>query len=155
MASKPSGSPKPPTAGRRKRAVPGITREDSDDELGQDDLPWEWIYESHATEREDGTPSERKRRKLNSNKIVGARMGTFECHIGDTVMLKAEGSNEAWVAIICDFLEDDGEGNKAANFMWFSSEREIRNRQRKRTDFYWVSRCLAHDAMLLLMEYQE
>lgn len=54
-------------------------------------------------------------------------------------MLKADGSNEAWIALICEFVEDDGEGEKAANFMWFSSEKEIRSRDKKRSDYYPVS----------------
>lgn len=66
-------------------------------------------------------------------------MGSFECRIGDSVLLKAEGSNEAWVGIICEFLEDDGENEMAANFMWFSTQAEIRNKDKKRTDYYWVS----------------
>lgn len=124
---------------RRKAALPGISREDSDDELGIDDLPWEWIYNVQDQDRaNDDAQTDRKRRKVTGNKIVGARMGTFECRIGDTVLLKADGSNEAWVAIICEFVDDDGEGEKAANFMWFSTEKEIRNRDKKRTDFYWV-----------------
>lgn len=124
---------------RRKAPPQGISREDSDDELGIDDLPWEWIYNAEDTDRaNDDAQNDRKRRKVTGNKIVGARMGTFECRIGDTVLLKADGSNEAWVAIICEFVEDDGEGEKAANFMWFSTEKEIRNRDKKRTDFYWV-----------------
>jgi origin recognition complex subunit 1 len=65
-------------------------------------------------------------------------MGRFECHIGDCVLLKADGSNEAWVALICEFVEDE-DGDKAANFMWFSSEKEIRNKEKKRMDFHWVS----------------
>ncbi|KAH8177508.1 ATPase family associated with various cellular activities (AAA) domain-containing protein [Sarocladium implicatum] len=137
MPAKVSTSPSTTPLRRRKRSLPGIAREDSDDELGSDDLPWEWIHEGSASERNDDTPGERKRRKVAGKKIVGARLGNFECHIGDTVMLKADGSNEAWVAIICDFIEDDGEGNKAASFMWFSSEKEIRNKERKRSDFYW------------------
>lgn len=139
MSLKVTSSPMATPSRRRKRVLPGISREDSDDELGTDDLPWEWIHATQASERNDDTPGDRKRRKVAGNKIVGARMGTFECRIGDTVMLKAEGSNEAWVAIICDFVEDDGEGNKAASFMWFSSEKEIRNKEKKRSDFYWVS----------------
>ncbi|KAK3298918.1 P-loop containing nucleoside triphosphate hydrolase protein [Chaetomium fimeti] len=61
-------------------------------------------------------------------------MGTFECYLGDTVLLKADGSNEAWVGIICEFQTDE-EGEKAAYFMWFSSSQEIRNPKKKRTDF--------------------
>ncbi|KAI4258246.1 MAG: hypothetical protein LQ352_001299 [Teloschistes flavicans] len=99
----------------------GVLREDSDDELGYDDLPWEWIYP-------DETDSENA-----EDQPVGARMGDFECAIGDCCLLKAEGTNEAWVGIICAFVEDE-DGKKAANFMWFSTEKEIRNKQKKRTD---------------------
>lgn len=122
---------------QRKRPAQGILRDDSDDELGTEDIPWEWIYRDDATGRDEGDESERKRRKVASNPIVGARLGTFECRIGDTVLLKADGSNEAWVALICEFVEDDGDGDKAANFMWFSTEKEIRNKNKKRSDFCW------------------
>jgi origin recognition complex subunit 1 len=140
---------------RKRRALPGISREDSDDELGSDDLPWEWIYNIEDPDRaSDDAQNNRKRRKVTGNKIVGARMGTFECRIGDIVLLKADGSNEAWVAIICEFAEDDGEGEKAANFMWFTTEKEIRNKDKKRNDFYWVrsgpysSNLLCEESML-------
>ncbi|KAG9558348.1 origin of replication binding protein, partial [Aureobasidium melanogenum] len=100
----------------------GVLREDSDDELGTEDLPWEWIYGPNKT-------------------LIGAQMGDFKCHIGDTVLLKAAG-NEAWVAIIQDFSEgeiedDDGEmiNDMKASFLWFSSEKEIVNKNKKRQDF--------------------
>jgi len=64
-------------------------------------------------------------------------MGSFECRVGDCVLLKAEGNNEAWVGLICEFMEDEDEG-KVANFMWFSTEKEIRNKEKKRTDFMQV-----------------
>ncbi|KAJ2899702.1 P-loop containing nucleoside triphosphate hydrolase protein [Zalerion maritima] len=140
---------------RRRQPPPGISRQDSDDELGIEDHPWQWIYEDgdggggggdvdgdddHA-EQDNGQPRCRSARKKRpapcERRVVGARMGTFECRLGDTVLLKAEGSNEAWVAIICDFIEEDQDGEMAANFMWFSTEKEIRNRKKKRTDFYW------------------
>lgn len=128
---------------RRKRHIPaGVARDDSDDELGSDDLPWEWIYDNEpiAERTNDDADGEgdRKRRRISAGKILGAKMGSFECRIGDCVLLKAEGSNEAWVGIICEFMEDDGQGDKAANFMWFSTEKEIRNKDKKRTDHYWV-----------------
>ncbi|KAF2153094.1 P-loop containing nucleoside triphosphate hydrolase protein [Myriangium duriaei CBS 260.36] len=107
-----------------------VLREDSDDELGVEDHPWEWIYDSGDNDQ-DGDKEKA---------IVGAKMGTFECAIGDTVLLKAAG-NEAWVAILTGFSEgeiEDDEGemiwSKKANFLWFSSEREIKNGPRKRTD---------------------
>lgn len=102
----------------------GVIREDSDDELGQEDHPWEWIYDDD-----------------NKKSIVGAKMGSFVCRVGDTVLLKAAG-NEAWVAIICDLSEgevedDDGDTivDKKATVMWFSSEKEIVNKAKKRSDF--------------------
>lgn len=106
----------------------GVLREDSDDELGDEDHPWEWIHDDDRA-TQDGR-----------QQIVGARMGKFECYIGDAVLLKAPVNNEAWVAIINDFAEEeevdeDGEVevHKKANMMWFSSEREIRSKK-KRTD---------------------
>src|SRR5438876_8666215 len=101
---------------RRRRSSPspppGVRREDSDDELGTEDRPWEWVYaeetgsEPAATEETDGTSRKRKRTVATQNakpKIIGARMGDFECRLGDTVLLKADGSNEAWVGIIREF----------------------------------------------------
>ena len=125
---------------------PGVARDDSDDELGIDDYPWEWVYDTSddahflTKESEDVTEPGRKRRREGAARqsIVGARMGTFSCSIGDCVLLKAEGSNEAWVGIIHEFVEDDEDGDKAANFLWFSTEKEIRKSDRKRTDFLWV-----------------
>ncbi|KAL8736256.1 MAG: hypothetical protein Q9166_000411 [cf. Caloplaca sp. 2 TL-2023] len=102
----------------------GILREDSDDELGLDDHPWEWIY---SEETKDDDPE--------SDQIIRARMGDFQCAIGDCCLLKAEGTNEAWVGIICSFEEDE-DGDKGANFMWFSTEKEIRNKQKKRMDAF-------------------
>ncbi|KAJ9667545.1 Origin recognition complex, subunit 1 [Coniosporium apollinis] len=126
----------------------GVTREDSDDELGLEDYPWEWIYEEeehdHGLQEPDKQNGASKKRARNASspspstgkQIIGARMGKFSCRIGDTVLLKADG-NEAWVGIICDFLwkeNDDGVMQKHANFMWFSTPREIRNKVKKRDD---------------------
>ncbi|KAL2873304.1 Origin recognition complex, subunit 1 [Colletotrichum sp. CLE4] len=124
---------------RQSKKSTGVARDDSDDELGIDDLPWEWIFKSNdadaSQDHGDDAQISRKRRRANpETQIVGARMGQFECHVGDCVLLKAEGSNEAWVAIVCEFLEEE-DGEKAANFMWFSTEKEIRNKERKRSDF--------------------
>ncbi|KAF1972936.1 P-loop containing nucleoside triphosphate hydrolase protein [Bimuria novae-zelandiae CBS 107.79] len=115
-----------------------ILREDSDDELGYEDYPWEWIYEdaSDTHPSQNATPRKRKAAPTGSGRrIVGARMGSFTCKLGDAVLLKAEG-NQAWVGLICEFFEDEDEDNvKMAKFMWFQSEREIRNKSTKRTDF--------------------
>ena len=120
----------------------GVVRDDSDDELGIDDLPWEWICEA-STPAATSEQSEvsRKRKHVSQQRIVGARMGNFECQLGDCVLLKAEGgSNEAWVGIINEFLDEDEDGQKAANFLWFSTEKEIRNNNKKRADFLRASK---------------
>lgn len=120
--------------------MPGIAREDSDDELGVDDHPWEWIHADVREASPAGTPSRKRKRSMvdDEPRIIGARMGSFVCRAGDIVLLKAETTGEAWVAIIRDFLEDE-DGEMAADFLWFSSEKEIRNKHKKRTDFLWVS----------------
>ncbi|SPJ78997.1 related to origin recognition protein Orc1p [Fusarium torulosum] len=125
------------SAERANRQIAGIAHDLSDDELAADEPSWQWIYNSTpTTERSDEAQGDRKRRKVTGDRIVGAKIGQFECRVGDTVMLKADGSNEAWFALICEFVEDDGEGEKAANFMWFSSEKEIRSKDKKRQDYY-------------------
>ena len=121
-----------------------MTRDDSDDELGLEDHPWQWIYAPTSSVAEADT----------SKRIVGARMGNFQCHVGDCVLLKAEDANEAWIGLICELLdnaaeaeEEEEEGEKSANFMWFSTEREIRNQEKKRIDYLPVS-CLLYFAGL-------
>ena len=117
-----------------------VLREDSDDELGYEDHPWEWIYDEHANDDpvpsdQDGTPRKRKASAtFQERHIVGAQMGSFRCRVGDAVLLKAEG-NHAWVGIICEFVDDPEEDEKSARFLWFASEQEIRNQSKKRTDF--------------------
>ncbi|KAF1956136.1 P-loop containing nucleoside triphosphate hydrolase protein [Byssothecium circinans] len=120
---------------RQYLAGGAIHREDSDDELGDEDFPWEWIYNDAGEQSAQNTAS-RKRKGApvsGQKRIVGARMGNFVCKQGDTVFLKAEG-NQAWVGIICDLFEEE-DGEMMAKFMWFSSEKEIRNKSTKRTDF--------------------
>jgi hypothetical protein len=120
-----------------------VFREDSDDELGYEDHPWEWIYDHSGVDdapKENATPRKRKAAPASlGQRIVGARMGKFRCKVGDAVLLKAEG-NQAWVGIICDFHEDVEDDEKMAKFLWFSSEKEIRNKNKKRTDFLPASR---------------
>ncbi|KAL1792123.1 hypothetical protein ACET3X_009874 [Alternaria dauci] len=126
---------------RQYLAGGAVFREDSDDELGYEDHPWEWIYDDDTID--DAQPeqkaSPRKRKAAPSvpaKRIVGARMGSFKCRVGDAVLLKAEG-NQAWVGIICELYEDpdDDDHEKMAKFLWFSSEKEIRNQSKKRSDF--------------------
>jgi origin recognition complex subunit 1 len=103
----------------------GLKREDSDDELGSEDHEWSWIYSNGPD--------------VSSSVIQGARHGSgFRCMLGDIVLLKAEGERQAWVGIICEFAEDIEEDEKMANFMWFSTEKEIRNKEKKRLDFLHV-----------------
>lgn len=115
---------------RSSTKATGVARDDSDDELGIDDHPWEWIYRQTQP-----SESPTKRKRSVQHDIVGARMGSFECYVGDCVLLKADGSNEAWVALVTEFRESDEDGDMAANFLWFSTEKEIRNSDRKRSDF--------------------
>lgn len=103
----------------------GVLREDSDDELGLEDHPWEWIYDKSDGKRH----------------IIAARMGSFQVSVGDIVLLKAPVSNEAWVAILYDFVEselEDEDGDvdveKKARMLWFASEKELRGKK-KRMDF--------------------
>lgn len=119
-----------------KRDISQVDSDENDDH----EIEWEWIWSSGSPERgdDDEEGEQRKRRKVAGNTIVGAQLGSFECRVGDCVLLKSDGSNEAWVAMICEFVEDDGDGEKAANFMWFSTEKEIRSKDKKRNDFYWV-----------------
>ncbi|KAL5315572.1 hypothetical protein ACEPPN_016440 [Leptodophora sp. 'Broadleaf-Isolate-01'] len=121
-------------AERARKLLAGATlrREDSDDELGTDEHPWEWIYETNEKKTQDDdedesadeekaamTPRKRKARNAvrSQGAIIGAKMGTFKCKVGDTVLLKAEGQNQSWVGIIHQFLEDE-DGDKSANFSY-------------------------------------
>lgn len=110
----------------RKRA-----REGSEDTIESEEVEWEWIYSTDQSEHGEDE-GDRKRRKVATGcKIIGARYGDFECHVGDTVMLKADGSNGTWVAIICEFREDVDNEGMAANFMWFLTEKEVPNKERR------------------------
>ncbi|KAK2761556.1 Origin recognition complex, subunit 1 [Arachnomyces sp. PD_36] len=122
-----------------------ISRDDSDDELGVEDLPWEWIYETddgNGTGEGQGnapgdeaseTPS-RTRRNSRKGRIIGARMGSFECKIGQAVLLKSPEAGKDWAGIICEFLEEEDEEEemvKSANIMWFVSPQEFASTRRK------------------------
>jgi hypothetical protein len=136
-------------------------RDESDDE----DEAWEWIYEQDGDESadedgEEAASKKRKRRNVASTQeraIVGAKNGSFKCEIGDSVLLKAENGNPPWIGMILSFLEDE-DGDMAADFMCkgikssfvrrsnvlagFSSEKEIVNKTKKRSDFLPVSQQL-------------
>jgi origin recognition complex subunit 1 len=127
----------------------GIIRDDSDDELGDEDLPWEWIYDVNADEDkeeavaeapEDTPRSSRRRSSRPGAKprrtIIGARMGSFECRLGQVMLLKSPEPGKDWVGIITEFLEQeddaDGEMVKSANIMWFASPDEFMSTRNKR-----------------------
>jgi origin recognition complex subunit 1 len=128
----------------------GIIRDDSDDELGHEDLPWEWIYETESgengkletiPEEPENTPKSARRRssRQTRQRIVGARMGTFVCKIGEVILLKSPEPGKNWVGIITEFLEEEDEEDqeiiKYANIMWFASPDEfISTRNKRRMD---------------------
>ncbi|KAF2964507.1 hypothetical protein GQX73_g9070 [Xylaria multiplex] len=104
---------------------PASSRKPKDEDLSDE---WEWIYRS--------VPSQSGRSRHDSaQRIVGARNGEFECQVGDCVLLKADGANQVWAAIITNFVESNEDGDMAADFLWFSPENEIRNGPLKRSDF--------------------
>ncbi|KAI9890771.1 MAG: Origin recognition complex, subunit 1 [Vezdaea aestivalis] len=137
--------PPPKKRGRKAKKVEpqqggGVQREDSDDELGDEDLLWEWIeglypYDDprEAAQRMYTIFEDGNEHWLGQTKTVGARMGKFSCYMGDSVLVKAEGTNEAYVGIICEFTADEDD-RKCAEFMWYSTEQAIRPSAKKRTD---------------------
>lgn len=126
------------TAKKRRRWLTkgGLTREDSDDELGIDDLPWQWEYSSGPDEYGDGmvdvenTPSRKRKTSAISGKkaiISGAKMGNFSVKIGDAVLLKSPEQGKDWAGIICAFsdTDDDDEEEMCAHIQWFCSPDEL------------------------------
>lgn len=120
-----------------------VFRDDSDDELGYEDHPWDWIYEDE--EVNDGSPQKSSRRRSSRpptkrRTIIGARMGTFECRLGQVVLLKSPEPGKDWAGIITEFVEeeddeDEDEVIKSANIMWFASPDEFMStRNKRRTD---------------------
>src|SRR5947209_7703642 len=116
----------------------GFARDGSDDELGYEDLPWEWIYDSDSSKvqekEEDGdkTPSRKRKASALNNAsrksvIVGAKMGDFVVKVGDTVLLKSPEQGKDWAGIICAFSEvdDDDEEEMCAQIQWFCSPEEL------------------------------
>lgn len=127
------------TISRARKLLRGVVREDSDDELGDEDIPWEWVYSA-----EPDTFDQVGRDTINGEKrtIIGARMGNFDLGIGDCVFIKGEGlQGEAYVGMICEFeeeergKEDGGGAEMVANVMWFSTEFEVKNKEKKRMDY--------------------
>lgn len=106
-----------------------LAREDSDDELGQEDLPWRWIYAEGC--HEESTPT-RKRKASSMSKsgvqpIVGARMGSFIVRVGDAVLLKSPEQGKDWAGLVCAFSETDEDDvdEMCAHIQWFCSPEEL------------------------------
>lgn len=120
----------------------GLAREDSDDELGVEDIPWRWIYDDGPeTQDVEKTPTRKRKAKgltESTRKIAGAKMGSFTCHVGDTVLLKSPEQGKDWAGIISHFSEmnDDDEEEMSASIMWFCSPEELARgkKSRGRTD---------------------
>ena len=110
----------------------GLQRDDSDDELGYEDHPWDWVYEDDGA-RDDGTASSKKRKagamtaSNRKRKIIGAKMGAFSVKIGDSVLLKSPEAGKDWVALICAFSEvdDEDEEEMCAHVQWFCTPDEL------------------------------
>jgi len=121
---------KPPTpkkkpedkAQRARRLLAGSThrQEYSEDDLDDEDEPWEWIYDAEDIQEEDRdeavTPSRKGRPRFREKRIIGAKTGKFRCKIGDCVVLKPD-RNEVWAGIICGFREDGEEDDMEAKIM--------------------------------------
>lgn len=139
--------PRPQNARRRAQqwmTKGGLVRDDSDDELGDEDHPWDWIYDKDEGDAEENTPVPEKSNRRRSSRpakkkrtIIGARMGSFDCRIGHVVLLKSPEAGKEWVGIIVEFVEEEDEDNegeviKSATIMWFASPDEFLSTRNKR-----------------------
>lgn len=133
---------KPESASRQWVTKGAVLREDSDDELGAEDHPWEWVFEEEGQDFEANGSTKRKLGK--ASKILGARTqttnGFFECRLGDTILLKSPEAGKDWVGIVSEFIEEedeDGDIDMLVNIMWMASPDEFatdRNRNKRRAD---------------------
>lgn len=120
----------------------GLAREDSDDELGVEDMPWHWIYDnSDESQDVEKTPTRKRKAKALTEptpKIKGAKMGSFTCYVGDPVLLKSPEPGKDWAGIISHFADtnDEEEEEMCASIMWFCSPEELSRgkKSRLRTD---------------------
>ena len=120
-----------------------LSREDSDDELGYEDHPWQWIYEDEDTgeHEEQRTPSKKRKASAMSDSvrrkstIIGVRMGSFSVKVGDSVLLKSPEQGKDWVGLICAFSEtdEDGDDEMCAHIQWFASPEELAFGKRSKT----------------------
>ncbi len=118
----------------------GLHRDDSDDELGYEDHPWQWVYDVSATTGQSQTPSKKRKagEMLSSDKkgsIIGARMGSFVVKVGDSVLLKSPEQGKDWVGLICAFAEtdEDGDEDMCAHIQWFCTPDELAFGKRSKT----------------------
>lgn len=113
----------------------GLQREDSDDELGYEDLPWHWIYDSDEPDQlpEEENKNIRKRKasalkeSSKNTTIRGAQMGSFSVRVGDAVLLKSPEQGKDWVALICAFSDtnEDDEDEMSVYVQWFCTPEEL------------------------------
>ncbi|KAI1615113.1 origin recognition complex subunit 1 [Exophiala viscosa] len=112
----------------------GLHREDSDDELGYEDHPWQWIYEYEEDEPANkGEPPSKKRKTSNvrptsrKRPIVGAQMNSFVVRIGDAILLKSPEQGKDWVGLVCSFSEtdEDGDEDMSVYIQWFCTPEEL------------------------------
>jgi len=117
-------------AERAKKLLKGIKPKANTYEEDDEDT-WEWIYQEAEDDdvegedlSEDGdtlrTPSKRKKRQAVKNaerKVIGAKRGYQEYHVGDTVFLNND-TGKDWVGIVFGFFEDESEGGEmSASFL--------------------------------------
>ncbi|KAJ9613023.1 Origin recognition complex, subunit 1 [Cladophialophora chaetospira] len=117
----------------------GLRREDSDDELGYEDHPWQWIYEGEDSGRSEDRETNSKKRKASAldgakKRIIGARMGSFAVRIGDSVLLKSPEQGKDWVGLACDFSDEneDGEDEMCIHIQWFCTPEELMSGKRSK-----------------------
>lgn len=112
----------------------GLAREDSDDELGYEDHPWEWIRAEGTSKqpKEGDTPSRKRKSSAmlgedTKRAIIGARMGTFTVKVGDAVLLKSPEQGKDWAGLICAFsdTDEDDEEEMCAHIQWFCAPDEL------------------------------
>ena len=113
-----------------------LAREDSDDELGYEDHPWEWIYAEATSKTSEERDISSKKRKATTmlgenlkTAITGARMGSFTVTVGDAVLLKSPEQGKDWAGIICAFSEtdEDDEEEMCAHIQWFCAPDELKS----------------------------
>lgn len=117
---------------KRWQTKGGLSREDSDDELGYEDHPWEWIYadQNKETQQDAATPSRKRKASYmlgEKRKVIAARMGSFAVAVGDAVLLKSPEQGKDWAGLICAFsdMNEDEEEEMCAHIQWFCAPDEL------------------------------